>query len=105
MVVGAVLDQEGRPICCELTICGHVFCSFLALVLLKDLQGRMKSRPGGRGEPVEWEYLKRDLEALQETTVNNAGRTFVIRNRPRGEVAKALQAAGVSLGPTVRFCE
>ncbi|MFH1108948.1 MAG: hypothetical protein V1790_07125 [Planctomycetota bacterium] len=24
---------------------------------------------------------------------------------PRGEAAKALQAAGVSLGPTVRFCE
>lgn len=98
---------ETRPVYhqCDETICGHVFCSFLALVLLKELQGRMKSRPGGRGEPVEWEYLKRDLDALEETTVNNAGRTFVIRNRPRGEVAKALQAAGVSLGPTVRFCE
>jgi transposase len=98
---------ETRPVYhqCDQTICGHVFCSFLALVLLKDLQGRMKSRPGGRGEPVEWEYLKRDLDALEETTVNNAGRTFVIRSRPRGNAAKALQAAGVSLGPTVRFCE
>ena len=98
---------ETRPVYhqCDQTICGHVFCSFLALVLLKDLQGRMKSRPGGRGEPVEWEYLKRDLDALEETTVNNAGRTFVIRSRPRGNAAKTLQAAGVALRPTVRFCE
>jgi len=45
---------ETRPVYhqCDQTICGHMFCSFLALVLLKDLQGRMKSRPGGRGEPV-----------------------------------------------------
>ena len=98
---------ETRPVYhqCDETICGHVFCSFLALVLLKELQGRMRSRPGGRGELVEWEYLKRDLDALEETTVSNAGRTFVIRSRPRGGTAKALQAAGVSLGPTVRFCK
>ncbi len=87
-----------------------MFCSFLALGLLKELQGRMKSRPGARWEHVEWEYveweyLKRDLDALEETTVNNAGRTFVIRSRPRGNAAKALQAAGVAMGPTVRFCE
>ena len=98
---------ETRPVYhqCDETICGHVFCSFLALVLLKELRERMKSRPGGRGELVEWEYLKRDLDALEQTTVNNAGRTFVIRSRLRGNAAKALQAAGVSLGPTVRFCE
>jgi hypothetical protein len=52
----------------------------------------------------EWEYLKRDLDALEEITVNNAGRTFVIRSRPRGNAAKALQPASVALGPTVRFC-
>ena len=74
-----------------------------ALVLLKELQVRMKSRPGVRGEPVEWEYLKRDLDALREITVNNAGRTFVIRSRPGGDAGKALQATGVALGPTVRL--
>jgi len=97
---------ETRPVYhkCDETICGHVFCSFLALVLLKELQGRMKSRLGGRREHAEWEYLKRDLDALEEITVNNAGQRFVIRSRPRGDVAKALQAAGVALGSTVRFC-
>jgi len=97
---------ETRPVYhkCDETICGHVFCSFLALVLLKELQGRMKSRLGGRREHAEWEYLKRDLDALEEITVNNAGQRFVIRSRPHGDTAKALQAAGLALGPTVRFC-
>jgi len=64
----------------------------------------MKARLGGRLEHAEWEYLKRDLDALEEITVNNAGQRFVIRSRPHGDTAKALQAAGLALGPTVRFC-
>ena len=82
------------------TIRGHVFCSFLALVLLKELQGRMETR----GWSAEWERLKRDLDALEEITIKNAGRTFVIRTRTRGDAGKALQATGVALGPTVRLC-
>ena len=82
------------------TIRGHVFCSFLALVLLKELQSRMETR----GWSAEWERLKRDLDALEEITIENAGRTFVIRTRTRGDAGKALQATGVALGPTVRLC-
>ena len=92
---------ETRPIYhkCDDTIRGHVFCSFLALVLLKELLGRMETR----GWHVEWERLKNDLDALQEITVTNTGKTFVIRSHVRGDAGKALQAAGVALGPAVRF--
>ena len=94
--------SETRPIDpkCDETIRGHVFCSFLALVLLKELQARMEAR----GWRTEWSRLKADLDALEEITIENAGRTFVIRSRTRGDAGKALQAAGVALGPTVRFC-
>ena len=83
------------------TIRGHVFCSFLALVLLKEPLGRMEVR----GWHVEWDRLKADLEALEDVTVRNAARTFVIRSRTRGDAGKALQATGVALGPTVRFAD
>ena len=83
------------------TIRGHVFCSFLALVLLKDLQARLEAR----GWRPEWERLKDDLDALEEITVANAGKTFVIRSRTRGDAGKALQAVGVALGPTIRLAE
>ena len=93
---------ETRPIYpkCDETIRGHVFCSFLALVLLKELQARMAAR----GWRAEWARLKADLDAWEEITMENAGRTFIIRSRTRGDAGKALQAAGVALGPTVRFC-
>ncbi len=92
---------ETRPIYhkCDEAIRGHVFCSFLALVVLKELLARMDAR----GWRVEWDRLKRDLDALEEITVENAGRTFVIRTCTRGDAGKALQATGVALGPTMRF--
>ncbi len=94
---------ETRPIYhkCDDTIRGHVFCSFLALVLTKELIAKMEAR----GWHPEWERLKDDLDALEEITVRNAGRTFVIRSSTRGDAAKAFQAAGVALGPTVKLHE
>jgi len=93
--------METRPIYHKRddTIRGHVFCSFLALVLLNELQTRLEAR----GWHCEWERLKNDLDALEEITVANAGKTFVIRSHVRGDAGKALQAAGVALGPAVRL--
>jgi hypothetical protein len=91
---------ENRPIYhkVDVTIRGHVFCSFLALVLLKELQARMEQR----GWTCEWDRLKADLDNLQEVTVQAAGQPFVIRTQTRGAAGQALQAAGVALGPVVR---
>ena len=83
------------------TIRGHVFCSFLALVLLKELQAQLEAC----GWYPEWERLKDDLEALEEITVANGGKRLVIRTRTRGDAGKALQAVGVALGPTIRLAE
>ena len=89
-----------RPIFhkCDETIRGHVFCSFLALILIKELQSRMTER----GWIVEWEHLKNDLDSLEEITVRTAGKAFVIRSETRGDAGKAIQAAGVALGPVIR---
>lgn len=94
---------ETRPIYhkCDDTIRGHVFCGFLALVLLNELQVRLEAR----GWYCQWERLKNDLDDLEEITVANAGKTFVIRSHVRGDAGKALQAAGVALGPAVRLSE
>jgi hypothetical protein len=91
---------ENRPIYhkVDATIRGHVFCSFLALVLLKELQARMEQRGWG----CEWDRLKADLDHLQEVTVQAAGQPFVIRTQTRGAAGQALQATGVALGPVVR---
>ena len=94
---------ETRPIYhkCDETIRGHVFCSFLALMLLKELLGRIERH----GWEVEWERLRDDLEALEEMTIHTAGRSFVVRSAPEGMAGKAIQAAGVALGPAVRMLD
>jgi transposase len=90
-----------RPIWhqCDQTIRGHAFCSFLALVLLKELYRRLEDR----GWQAEWHQLQDDLDALEEITLNTGGKTFVLRTETEGHAAKALQAAGVALPPRIRL--
>ncbi len=94
---------QTRPIYhrCDATIRGHVFCSFLALMLLKELLGRIERR----GWEVEWERLRNDLDALEEITIQTAGRSFVVRSLTEGAAGKAIQATGVALGSAVRLLD
>jgi hypothetical protein len=91
---------ETRPIYHQRddTIRGHVFCSFLALVLWKELDDRMLAR----GWPVEWQQLRDDLDELQELTLPLGTKRFLIRTPPVGEAGRAIQAVGAALGPSVR---
>ncbi len=91
---------ETRPVFhkCDDTIRGHVFCSFLALMLIKELQKRLEQR----GWRVEWRRLLDDLDELQEIVMSVDEKTFVVRTATQGDAGKAIQAAGVALGPSVR---
>jgi len=80
------------------TIRGHVFCSFLALVLRKELQDRLSAR----GDVVEWADVIRDLDRVQDVEVGHNGKRFWLRTEASGCSAKVFQAAGVALPPTVR---
>ena len=80
---------------------GHVFSSFLALMMLKELLGRIEDA----GDRVEWQRLRRELDGLQHVTIRKDGKAFRIRTEVRGDAHKALQAAGVAPGPVVSLCE
>jgi len=90
-----------RPIYhkCDETIRGHVFCSFLSLLLIKELQGRMERK----GWQVEWADLMRDLEELKEIRIQTGSKEVLLRSELKGSAGKALQAAGVAVPPTVRI--
>lgn len=96
--VKSVLDT--RPIFHKLdeTIRGHVFCSFLALVLRKQLDSRLEST----GHQFEWADIKEDLKALQEITVEENDRSLAVRTACLGTCSKVFQAVGVALPPTIR---
>lgn len=80
------------------TIRGHVFCSFLALVLRKELDRRLEAA----GESFEWAEIKQDLDALQMVTIEESGKRFAIRSQSQGVCGKLFKAVGVALPPTIR---
>jgi transposase len=91
---------ETRPIYhhCDDTIRGHVFCSFLALVLRYELQSRLKAK----GRTLEWADVIRDLERVQQVEVEHQGRRFLLRSQLSGTAGRVFQAAGVAVPPTVK---
>jgi len=91
---------ETRPIYhkCDDTIRGHVFCSFLALILRKELQDRLQSK----GFVCEWDDVVHDLDALELMEISQDGKRFLLRSQTKGTCGNVFQAAGVALPPTVR---
>ena len=80
------------------TIRGHVFCSFLALVLQKELMDRLTAA----GDTLEWADVIRDLDRLVETVVEQDGKCFRIRPPAPGCAGKVFAAAGVALPPLIQ---
>jgi hypothetical protein len=80
------------------TIRGHVFCSFLALVLKSELEQRIAAL----GRDGAWSAILADLDSLTETEIAHDGRRFLVRAAPRPAASLALRAAGGALPPTVQ---
>jgi transposase len=79
------------------TIRGHVFCSFLALMIRKELQDRLTAA----GHSPEWADVLRDLESLQLVEVEYQGKRFRLRSEARGTCSQVFQAVGVAFPPTM----
>jgi transposase len=80
------------------TIRGHVFCSFLALVLRKELHDRLALE----ADKFEWAEILRDLEALQYVEVEHQGKRFRLRSEAQGTCSAVFRAAGVAIPPTIQ---
>jgi hypothetical protein len=91
---------ETRPIYHQRdeTIRGHVFCSFLALLLRHELQARLAAK----GQRFEWAEVVQDLERMQVVDVEQEGKRFRLRTEAQGTCGRVFQAAGVAFPPTVQ---
>ena len=91
---------ETRPIYHQRdeTIRGHVFCSFLALVLRKELDRRLEKA----GHCFEWADIKQDLKSLQEIVIEDNGKRLAIRSECKGSCGRLFQSVGVAIPLTIR---
>jgi hypothetical protein len=94
----SILDT--RPIYhkCDETIRGHVFCSFLALVLKRELEIRLETK----GIQAEWAEIIRGLDHLQQVELLLQGSRFLLRSDLKGDASQAIRAAEVALPPVVQ---
>jgi hypothetical protein len=80
------------------TIRGHVFCSFLALVLRRALQERLEAK----NLSCEWADIKLDLDSLTEVELEHEGKRFLLRSQSKGVCNSVFRAVGVAFPPTIR---
>ena len=83
------------------TIRGHVFCSFLALVLRKELEDRLAAA----GHAFEWADIVQDLERLSETEIEQDGKRYILRNAAPGCAGTVLKTLGIALPPLIRCAQ
>ncbi len=79
-------------------IAGHVFCSFLALVLRKELDRCLTENK----HQFEWNDIKLDLKALKKVEIEEGGKRFAIRSECKGVCGKIFQSVRVALPPTTK---
>jgi len=91
---------ETRPIYhkCDDTILGHVFASFLALVVMHEIDRKLAAK----GLDLEWEDVKQDLQALAEVEVFEGEETYWLRTELKGVAGKVLSACGIRIPVMVR---
>ena len=82
----------------DAAIRGHVFCSFLALVLQKELADRGTKI----GLQLEWDDVRRDLDRLQHATIKQEGKSWELRTEATGAAAGVFKALRLALPPRVR---
>lgn len=80
------------------TIKGHVFCSFLALVLLKTLFNKLEAK----NIDYEWEKMKIDLNSLKLITLNKGNTQLKIRTECKGLTAGVFSALGMAVPATIQ---
>jgi hypothetical protein len=82
----------------DAAIRGHVFCSFLALVLRKELDERCRIA----GLRPEWADVLRELDRLQEIELNSDGRQVIMRTPATGIIGPLFKAARIALPANIR---
>lgn len=94
----SILDT--RPIYhkCDETIRGHVFCSFLALCLKRELEIRLEAK----GLEAQWAEIIRGLDNLQQVELLLQGSRFLLRGQMSGDASQALRAAEVAVPPVLQ---
>lgn len=78
-------------------IVGHIFCSFLALVLMKELTSILDSA----GHAFSWNQIVDDLNSLGYLDLTTENKHFKVRTNVSGCTSKVFSAVGVGIPKSI----
>ena len=81
----------------DAAIRGHIFCTFLAMVLRTELIQRLAKLRST--EPLEWQSIIDDLADLSEIEVTQDGRRALLRTAPGPSIDRVCRAVRITLPP------
>ena len=82
----------------DMAIRGHVFCSFLALLLAKELEDRLRRQ----ALPPNGATSCAISTGCRRSTLEQDGKRFLLRTPTTGVAGKLFQAVGIALPPNVQ---
>jgi hypothetical protein len=82
----------------DAAIARHLFCSFLALLLRKALDERLTAA----GVDVEWSDIVRDLDRVEQVSIEQGAKRFVLRPQAPSCAGAVFKAVGVALPPLIQ---
>jgi hypothetical protein len=82
----------------DAAIRGHVFCSFLALVMQKHLDDLFLKA----GAAPEWKELLRDLDRLQQVRLQHRGADWRVRSDATPMITTLFRKAHIALPPRAK---
>jgi transposase len=82
----------------DAAIRGHVFCSFLALLLQKRLDDLAQAA----GTTLEWKTLLRDLDRLQQLRIRHRDADWLVRTDASPALTAVFRHAKIALPPRVK---
>ncbi len=77
---------------------GHIFCSFLAILLIKELRRKMDVK----GMKYEWNEILQALNTLEEIKIEKDGKCFLLINDVTKCSREIFTAVGVAIPPAFR---
>jgi len=83
----------------DAAIRGHIFCSFLAVLLRTELFERLAAR---NHKDLEWLHIVDDLADLSEIEVEQDGRRAKLRTAPGPTIDPICRALGITLPPVLQ---
>ena len=86
-----IFHQKDEP------IVGHIFCSFLALVLMKELISLLDRE----GHAFSWSQIVDDLNSLGYLDINTENKNFRVRTNVSGCTSKIFSAVGVGIPKSI----